>query len=155
MSKITKFDKPVFAVMRAEIESALKPVSERYGINIRTGNISYSANQCSIKLECSVLGEDGDPVHKEADTFLMWADLLGMKKEDLNKKFRVGTKEYILIGYAPRKSKYPFVVKSTADGKMYGLAESSVKKALGYTDSIKNNLQTMREVSLAEVMASK
>lgn len=132
MSKINEFNKEVFGPFRGDLEAAVKSVAEKYGVQIKTGHISYSATSCSVKLECAVIGDNGKVACKEADTFRMWAELLGMKKEDLNRTFKIGTKNYSLEGYMPRKSKFPFLAVNLDTGKQYCLPEGPVKKALGY-----------------------
>lgn len=137
MSKITEFRKETFGPLRADLEAAVKSVAEKYGVQIKTGHISYTGTNCSVKLECAVIGEDGKVARKEADTFRMWAELIGMKKEDLNRVFKIGTKNYSLEGYMPRKTKFPFLALNLDDGKQYCLPETAVKKALGYVDTPK------------------
>ena len=132
MSKITRFEKEFFPVFRKELDEALKPLAEKYGIAVKAGSATFSGTNSSIKIELAVLKEDGKPVSKESETFLMWAELLGMKKEDLNRVFKVGTKSYSLEGYMPRKAKFPFLAVNLDSGKQYCLPELAVKKALGY-----------------------
>lgn len=135
--KITEFNKEVFGPLRKDLEAAIDVVSKKYGILIKTGHINYSTETCTVRLECSIIDETGRARTREAETFTMWATLLGMKKEDLNREFQVGNHKYTLAGYAPRKSKFPFIAVRLSDNKRYGLAEKAVKRALGYQTEVK------------------
>lgn len=128
----TSFDKPFLDKLRLEIEQALKPVAEKHGIEVKLGVGRFTEKQYTVKVECSVLG-----YKKEAETFLAWSSVIGMRKEDLNRVFKLGAHNYSLEGYLPKKKKYPFLALNLDDGKHYCLGEAGVKQALGYTYYLK------------------
>ena len=107
MSKITKFDRPALRALRTDIDAALAAVGAKHGISVTAGHASFRDTNATFKLECALLNSDGKAESKE---------LVALKEcypELVNKRitFGRGTNGFI-IGYNPRASQYPFLVKT-------------------------------------------
>ncbi len=122
---IKQIDKQVLRSLRSEINTALEPLAEKYGIKFDAGNATFSEFNATIKLEIAT-SKDGDFVTKEGQDFLNYAELLGLSKDMLNKEFTYFGTAYILNGYSPRSSKFPFIAEKVEDGRSYKLPKNAV-----------------------------
>jgi hypothetical protein len=125
-----EFDKDTIKNLRVEIDAALAAIAVKHGIQIRAGNATFSPEFMTMKLEFSTL-QNGKPVTKEAEALKLYAPSLGLTPEHLAKNFVISGVTYRLVGFCPRKQKFPMVCERTSDGKRYGLPEDVVLKALG------------------------
>ena len=107
--KITSFTKPNLKSLRVDLNSALDKVAKEYGIEITTGNILFSGNNATIKVEASVIGENGTAMTKEATDFEMYAKLHGINAK-VGDTFTHGGKVYTIEGWKSRARKTPIVV---------------------------------------------
>ena len=130
MSKIKSFDAVVLKALRNELNDALKGVADKYGISIEAGNASFGYGHASFKLELATVKDDGTVMSKEANDFLTYCTMLGLKQTDLGREFEVHGKKYKLKGYRLKSRKFPFIVECINDGKEYGLPEQIVKSRL-------------------------
>ena len=122
---IKQIDKQVLRSLRSEIKTAKEPLAEKYGIKFDAGNATFSEFNATIKLEIAT-SKDGDFVTKEGQDFLNYAELLGLSKDMLNKEFTYFGTAYILNGYSPRSSKFPFIAEKVEDGRSYKLPKDAV-----------------------------
>jgi hypothetical protein len=102
---ITKFDNNNLNLLRSEMSSALKEIETKYGIKFDLGNISYSANEFSMKVKSKVLN---------ASTKIP-SILEGIM--DLHNLQIEGTGGRKLVDYRKSSYKYPFIYSD--NGKMY------------------------------------
>ena len=127
--KVTSFDRPTVKALRSDLDIALAKVAKAYGIEISTGNISFSGDNCSIKVKAAVIGADGTVMSKEATDFARYAkfDLPGVKLGDT---FMNAGVTYTITGWKSRSRKYPVTAKSSKDGKVYKVPVRMVKAGL-------------------------
>jgi hypothetical protein len=127
--KVTSFDRPTVKALRVDLDSALAKVAKEYGIEISTGNISFSGDNCSIKVKASVIGSDGTVMTKEATDFDRYAryELPGVKVGDT---FMNAGTTYTITGWKARSRKYPVTAVSSQDGKTYKVPVRMVKAGL-------------------------
>lgn len=127
--KVTSFDRPTVKALRVDLDSALAKVAKEYGIEISTGNISFSGDNCSIKVKASVIGSDGTAITKEVTDFARYAkyELPGVKVGDT---FMNAGVTYTITGWKARSRKYPVTAKSSKDGKTYKVPVRMVKAGL-------------------------
>jgi len=123
--KITSFTKPNLKSLRVDLNSALDKVAKEYGIEITTGNISFSGNNATIKVEASVIGENGTAMTKEATDFEMYAKLHGINAK-VGDTFTHGGKVYTIEGWKSRARNQPIVVGN--GGNSYKVSIDLVKK---------------------------
>lgn len=129
MSKLARFDRVACKVLRNEIDQALQQVADKYGINIKAGNATFTDNNITFKLQLSTIGDNGLTMTKEAEDFKRYAFEHGLSADKLFAEFTIGHKTYTLLGYKPRSTRYPFIAKCHSTGQTYKLPEHSVKRA--------------------------
>ena len=127
--KVTSFDRPTVKALRVDLDSALAKVAKEYGIEISTGNISFSGDNCSIKVKASVINSDGTVMTKEATDFARYAKLHGLDAKVGDTFMNAGT-VYTITGWKSRSSKYPVTAISSQDGKTYKVPVRMVKAGL-------------------------
>jgi hypothetical protein len=115
---ITHLDKTTLRFIREQINDALAGSIE--GLELRAGNCSYSGNIATFKLEVKIEGADS----KEMQDLRRYADMYDI---DLEKTHPV----YTLVGYLPRSSKYPFLVKKAGADGTYKITEETAKRYFG------------------------
>ena len=130
MSKLKRFDTVILNTLRTEMNEALKGIAEKYGMTISAEKATYGSTYASFKVELALTKEDGTVLSKEAEAFRMYANLFGMKPDDLGREFEVAGKRYKLAGYMASKRKFPFLAECLTDGKEYGFTESFIKGKL-------------------------
>jgi hypothetical protein len=74
-NKITTFDNNNLKGLRVEMDLALRAISNKYGITIKTGNASFSGNECTFKVKLNTTSTDGTVITKEAKTWDLYTDL--------------------------------------------------------------------------------
>lgn len=124
------FDKPTTRKIVNRVEEYLQGLSEELGVHITAGNARYSSTNITLKLEISVVDADGEAMTKEVMDFKTYAPVHGLSPDDLNAQFSYLGRKYKLIGYKPRRYKFPFVVECLDDGKQYKLPAIAVETAL-------------------------
>jgi hypothetical protein len=129
MSKQTEISKPVLEKVREELEQLLEPFGEKYGLQLKTGRCSFSPSNFTMKLEGSLINEDGVVQTKESEDFKNFAPLFGLDPEDLGKQFRTGMDMYTITGLKTRAKKYP-VVAVNEKGRSYKFPAENVKRLL-------------------------
>ena len=109
-------------------EKIEKDIEKELGVKFKVGNISYSNEYATIKLEASDIGEDGVALSKEEISFQKLAEFYGLRATDLGKTFKSMGSTYKIVGLKPRSSKYPILVQK--GGATYKMDAEAVKKAL-------------------------
>ena len=71
--KIKSFDRPAVKALRSDLDIALAKVAKAYGIEISTGNISFSGVNCTIKVKAAVICDGGMVMTKKATDFACYA----------------------------------------------------------------------------------
>ena len=127
--KVTSFDRPTVKALRVDLDSALAKVAKQYGIEISTGNISFSGDNCSIKVKAAVIGDGGMVMTKEATDFARYAkfELPGVSLGDT---FMNAGTTYTITGWKSRSRKSPVTAISSANGETYRVPVSLVKAGL-------------------------
>ena len=106
-----------------------KEIEEELNIKFKVGNISYSNEYATIKLEASDIGENGEALSKEAISFQKLAEFYGLKASDLGKTFKVMGNTYKIVGLKPRSKKYPILVQK--GNSTYKMDVETIQRALG------------------------
>jgi hypothetical protein len=103
--KTKRFDKQVFRTLRPEINDALEKVAARYGIQLKLGNISFTEQNFTGKVEGCLLNDSGEAMTLEATKLNRNAALLKLPKAGesfcyLDEKFEAAglTKTGMLLG---------------------------------------------------------
>lgn len=124
--KITKFDKQNLQIVRKEVDIALKAISDKYGINLTIGNMSYADGRFTTKLE----GKCEANKDAEQNNLKMWAQIIGV---DISKTFRdnMGT-VHTLVKHDHKKRTAPWITQGS-NGKQYKMTDDQVRRNFGGT----------------------
>jgi hypothetical protein len=117
--KITQFDRQNLRVLAAELETALKPIADKYGIVFKPGGTRFSPESAIFKIEGATVGTTGEVRSKERESFKQLAELYGMKTEMLDGEVVFRGELYTIVGLSPRRSKFPVNIKRLSDGKVF------------------------------------
>lgn len=109
------FTKEFFKNIRKDIDKALEEVGKKYDISLTSGNISYSENEFSIKIDAKRTDIDVDRLNFEND-LQPWSFGQYFTKEDYGRIFTDGKRTMKLIGFKPG-NKYSVIAEDTATGQ--------------------------------------
>lgn len=126
-----ELNKQLLKQITTDLNEAIKPVAEKYGLQIKIDQTNFSLKNATTKLQIAVI-EDGQAVTREVQDYLEHHQDLGLKLEWLNREFEVLGKKYFLLGLKTKSTKYPLLARSLDDGKTYKLPVRSVK--FGFMD---------------------
>lgn len=118
--------KPQFEAFRKAMAVAVAPVEEHFGVKIDTDRaaISYTEQSFTIKLEVSNVSETGEDVGAKAN-FLKYAPL-GLHTTFGRSFAHKGGARMTVVGYMPRKRKFPILCREENSHKLYQFPESTV-----------------------------
>jgi small-conductance mechanosensitive channel len=116
MNTIENFNKENLKNIRQDITESLKEISEKYGIEISVGNISYHETQMSFPVKAIVLNEN---TNGKKEMFKRACVFYGLTESDFGKRFVSNSKTFEVDGLDPKKNKYPLIAKCLTDGKKY------------------------------------
>lgn len=127
--KVTNFDKANLPAIRKDIDAALKAVSEKYGIAINIGNISFSNSSFTAKMTAATLteGQDSNINPKWKSDFDRKAWILeanGLPRGSFGKKFILSGKECKIVGAQPVKDN--LIVQYTNDTKFWTIPAEKI-----------------------------
>ena len=122
--KINQLDRQTLEVVRAKMDEALAPLEE-IGIHAQVGHISYQDQNATVKVEVSVMGENGEVVTKEQADYDLYREVRGLPERGTQFISR-GTL-YTITGFRPRSRKYP-VMATRMDGKTFKFQIDNVKR---------------------------
>ena len=115
-------------VLKGEIEAALKPLEELFGVRMLVGRVSFSRLNASFGLEAAETA-DGILWTKEAEAFVRGAEAFGLNRDDLGREFLLAGTAYVIAGLKPRY-RNAIVVRIKANGAPALLPPSIVKARL-------------------------
>lgn len=132
---MTAINKSTLPSIRAEINAALAAVASKHGLVMSIGNIRFTEDSFRTTLEAKTFKQAGTEVAVAAVEQIaletMGQRVLGVTVEDLAKEYMSPTLGKVkLIGYHPRKPKYPFIVQTTA-GKRFKITVASARNLVG------------------------
>lgn len=104
--------------MFAHTEFSISKVNCRYGDN-------------DIKFTVTIERPDKNGLSKDESALDVYAEIYGLPKGLLNKKITMRGKTFEIIGFVPRRHRYPIMALETKSGKEFKLTTESVKLALG------------------------
>ena len=106
--KIKKFDKPACKLLAGEIQFTLMKLGKKYGVEIMTGNGTYTSDTYTLKLNVSRIS-NGKVLSKEANDFKRYAAMHGLKAADLGRTFSSGGRTFKITGFNTKAHKYPIM----------------------------------------------
>jgi hypothetical protein len=130
--KIEQFNKKYCQMLGSAVEEALQQVGKNFGVNIRRTGGTFSSTNFTIKIEASVIGEDGNTLTRDAEIFKMYCHQYNLEPTDLGATFTASDQTvYKITGMKARSGKFPILAISLTNGKTYGLPASMVQRGLG------------------------
>ena len=105
--KITDFNRANIKALRVEMDKAMQSISTKYGIEIETGNASFSGNEVTFKVKANTVGADGTAITKEAKQFELEKEIHGLGHLSVGDTIIIQGNPYILNGLNRRASKAP------------------------------------------------
>lgn len=134
MPKIEKWDRKNCKAVLDEMEAALKPVAEKYGIIIRPGNGRFDGITFTLKVSCQVLDQNGASKAKSIENqesrrcFEMFAPGAGIQDDALDKEFVFKGNPYRIEGWNPNAPTYPVLARNMATNKTYRFPVDTIKR---------------------------
>ena len=128
--KITQFNGSNLDLLRADINAALRQISEKHGINMSIGTMSYSSNKttCRITMETKrVVGTSSNP-SKNADA--VYLSMFDLPANAFEREFSIQGTVFKLVGLKPNRPKNPCSIERVKDGKQFKCGEHVLKNAL-------------------------
>jgi hypothetical protein len=107
MKKVTEFNRNNIKALRVEMDQAMQSISKKYGIEIQTGNASFSGNEVTFKVKANTVGSDGAAITKEAMQFEREKSLHGLNHLSIGDTIYIQGNPYILNGLNSRARKAP------------------------------------------------
>ena len=129
--KITHFDKQMCGTLGTAVEQALQKVGEEFGVKIQRKSGTYSPTSYTMKIEASVIGQDGIVLSREAEDFKTYCHMFNLEPSDFGKTFVVDGTIYKIKGLSIRSSKFPILAENMLNGKTFKLPERTVQRGLG------------------------
>jgi hypothetical protein len=147
--EIKQFNTANLKMLEASIDEALKPVAEKYGIQIKRLGGSFSPSDFRVRLECAVKNEDGTFETSERADFKLFAPTIGLSSSDLDTEFEYNEVKYKIIGMKTRSHKYPIIGERVPDGKRFKFPASAVIYHKRMTEMLENDKEVVvKEVKL-------
>lgn len=121
------YNKQQIIDVRAKAQAALDAA---FGPNVVKVAKSVYGDKLAITFEFTPGGAE-ERAAKEREDFNNMALMFGLKAEHYGAQIRVRGEPWQLVGFMPRRPKYPMLVRQIATGKELLLTESTVKSQLG------------------------
>ena len=130
--KVKEWNRPECRRVADEVNKALADVGKKLGISIaKTGGGSYRGNSFTFKVECALMGENGEVFNQKAEDFKMYASSYGLKPTDLGKEFTTwDNKTFKIEGLNTRRPKFAVSAIRVSNGKGYKFPADQVKRLL-------------------------
>lgn len=97
--------------IRKQMENALSPIEQQFGITITIGNMRYSTSEFKTSITGIVNNENGESINPQEKAYQQ-AQVFNSKMKNLGEKIKVSGKIYTICGWKPRASKYPLIAKT-------------------------------------------
>jgi hypothetical protein len=127
---ITSFDRTNLRIIHDEINAALKPIAEKYGITFTDRGARFNPTNATFKIESSVVSSDGVVQSSDRQSFTALAPMYGLQSSDLDRLFLFRGEGYTITGLKPRSPKSPILAVSKKNGKTYKFTVDMVKGGL-------------------------
>jgi len=122
-------DRALLRILKAEINTEIEKVGQKYGISLRVGNGNYTPETFTLKLEGGVI-VNGIAIDKDRQAFKANALYVGLAPNDLGREFNFQGKVYKIVGLKTSSKKYPVIASNLATGKKFKFAVADVKALL-------------------------
>jgi len=122
--KISSFDRQTLRSLRTDLDSAMAAIASKYGIQLSAGNISFTSETATIKVQAGII-KNGAVMTAEAKAFDQYKRLVGLGAFNVGDSINIQGKQYTITGYKPRSRKSPVCI--TREGRGYKVSVDMVK----------------------------
>lgn len=126
---ITRFDKPTCRTLAKDIEAALAEVAKKHGVTIQYAGGRFQDTSLAMKLEVKVADPEVQAKAAQIE-FASLAPLFRLTGAHYGREFTAQGKRYRLVGFQPRKRKYPIRAHDIAAGKDILFSEMIIDRIL-------------------------
>ena len=132
-TKIKEFTRANVRDITDEIEKALRPIAEKYGVALDRKGRSFYRDSMPVMFQMLVTekGADGTVISAKDKDFKRHCSLVGLEPDDLGREFELRGETYQITGLNLRAKRFPITGKRCRDGKGFKFHDSDVKRALG------------------------
>ena len=125
--------------VRQDLEQALQTLGTKYGMAFSVGTIRFDASTIRCKLNGVTTATGAAPAITQSVEMVRLLNYIKgpwipseLKTLDVNSKYIVPNLGYVqVVGYSPRRHKYPFTVKCIGGrGKQYKISLNSMEFAV-------------------------
>jgi hypothetical protein len=128
---IEKFTRESCRLVAAKFEAAMRETAEKLGVSIRYRGGQFTEAVYTMKMEVGIIGRDGKPATREAESLRELGELLGIPNEKVGTVFTIDGVDYRLTGLRTRAGKYPLIAERTDDGRRFKFQTERVRQAMG------------------------
>jgi len=125
MTTIKSFDRTSIRFLQVAVSDALKKVGEAFGVEFKLGGGRFSPTHYGGKLDVTIAGAEP----QEAQDFRRYADMFGLKPDDLGRTFLSRGRQFTIVGLLARSKRYP-VLGQNGRGTRYKFPVETVKAGL-------------------------
>ena len=104
------------------MSDALKKVGEAFGVEFKLGGGRFSPTHYGCRLDVTIAGAEP----QEAQDFRQYADMFGLKPDDLGRTFLDRGRRFTIVGLLPRSRSYPVLAQNDR-GTRYKFPVEAVK----------------------------
>ena len=122
--KLVEFNRQNLREIRESLQAKLNELSEEYGAEFKAGNISYTSESFTCKLEAIIVP---DGMSKDQMEFNKYCSLFELTESDYGKTFTSNGETFTLIGLKPNRPKFP-IIGMSRDGRRYKFTASALNK---------------------------
>ena len=118
--------------LREQLQSGLATALESDGLSVSVSGGRYSADgYVEYKVTIAEQDESGAGLTPERASLRRYITMLGLPADLEEMEINIGGKLVKVVGYAPRRRKYPFSVEVVGSGAKLKTTERAVKYAAG------------------------
>ena len=122
-------DRQKCRLIAQEAEIALRAIAAKHGVEIKYNGGNFTPTSATLKFEFAERATDGTVLTEEASNFKRYAEIYGLKADDLGREFWLNGKRFTISGLNTRAHKMPVIAKAS-DGKSYKFSATSVVNRL-------------------------
>lgn len=112
---------------RSDFAKAVKKLEKEYDVTISLGNIKYTSDSFSSKIEVAINKSDAEKANDEKRMFESLCDRYGFLPSDYLNSFSHNGMNIELYGFDTRKKKYPCMLREIGGTKLMKASSSFVK----------------------------
>ena len=124
---------------RKDLNEALKPLEQKYGLSIDVGRITYSPNDFSLRLSSTDVKEAmKNGLSPEKAIWDANCKLYGFKEDDFNKTISLQGRNFKIVGITPNCRKNGILIEDMGNNKTYKTSYESALNAIAFATNMAN-----------------